>query len=119
MNQRTMENTNKLIVATTGRLEVIPIQTLVRIEAISNYSRLYLVNGKTILVAKVLKRFEEQLDHGNFIRTHKTHLVNLEYIQSSSGVNKKTLMLSNGDCIAISRSKQKGVLKRLLTLQAV
>ena len=114
-----MEDKNKLVVANTGRLEIIALQTLVRIEASNNYSRLYLANGKTILVAKVLKRFEEQLDHGHFIRTHKTHLVNLQFIQSSSGAKNKSLLLSNGDCIAISRSKQKGVLKRLLTLQAV
>lgn len=114
-----MEYKNNLIVATTGKLEVIALQTLVRIEATNNYSRLYLADGKTILVAKVLKRFEEQLDHGYFIRTHKTHLVNLQFIQSCSGAKQKSLMLTNGDCVAISRSKQSIVHKRLLTLQAV
>ena len=114
-----MERRNILTIATLGRVDLIAIDNLVRIEATSNYSRLFLSDGTSILVAKVLKQFEAQLNGHEFIRTHKTHLVNMQYIRSCTGLLHKTLQLNNGDEIAISRAKQPIVLKRLLSREAV
>ena len=120
-----MENTirvvplQKMMVATAGRVDVVNVDHLVRIEAQSNYSKLYFVDGTTLVVAKVLRKFEEQLSQNPFIRAHKTHLVNLHFIRSLEGLHHKHLVLDNGDNIAVSRSKQRYVFQQLMNLQAV
>src|SRR5919109_930335 len=98
MHMNTNGNTNfqsaSLTVATVGRVDVIEWDKLVRIEASSNYSRIYLSDGKTLFVAKVLKKFEEELDKRVFVRPHKTHLVNSSFIQSYIKGTNSALLLS-------------------------
>ncbi len=93
----------------TGRLILLPDNAgiaVIRIQAISNYSKLFFSNGKTLVVAKVLKRFEEELAANDFIRPHRTHLVNkrfiLRYIDSEAG----KIELSNGELIDVSKRRR-------------
>lgn len=109
----------KMIVATLGRIDVVNLDHLIRIEAQSNYSKLYFIDGTTLTVAKVLRKFEEQLSAERFIRPHKTHLVNLRFIRSFEGKDHKILILENGDNVTVARSKQHCVLQQLLKLKAV
>src|SRR5687768_9706718 len=96
-----------LTVTIVGRIDVINWDNLVRIEASSNYSRLFLANGKTLFVAKVLKKFEKELDNRIFIRSHKTHLVNCSFIKSYIKGANSSLLLSTGDCIPVARNKKR------------
>lgn len=98
--------TNSLAVSTTGRKDIIDWNLLVRIEADSNYCRLFLENGRTLFVAKVLKKFEDELDMQLFIRPHKTHLVNKSFIASYIKGVHASLVLSNGDQIPVARRKK-------------
>ena len=104
---QTTDHIESLTVATVGRIDIIDWNNLVRIEASSNYSRLFLSNGKTLFVAKVLKKFEAELDKRLFIRPHKTHLVNISYIQSYVRGTHPTLLLSNGESIPVARKMKK------------
>ena len=91
----------------TYHTDLIEWDHVVRIQADSNYSRIFFSSGKTLFVAKVLKKFESELDHHIFIRPHKTHLVNSSFIQSFvKGVNA-SLLLSNGEYIPVARNKRK------------
>jgi two-component system LytT family response regulator len=109
----------RMTVATAGRVDMVNVDHLVRIEAQSNYSKLHFDDGKTLTVAKVLRKFEEQLRQDRFIRTHKTHLVNLQFIRSFEGRDQNQLLLENGESIRVARSKKRMVLQRLMNLQAV
>lgn len=110
---------HKMTIATAGRVDVVNIDDLVRIEAQSNYSKLFFADGTSIVVAKVLRKFEEQLSQSPFIRTHKTHLVNMHFIRSYEGKVHKMLVLENGENITVARSKHRCVLQSLMNLQAV
>ncbi len=85
---------------------------ILRIEAISNYSKLYFTDGKTLVVAKVLHWFEDNLLTDGFARIHKSHLVNTFYIeQYNSGV--QTVKLTDNSFVQVARRKQTEI-KRLL-----
>ena len=81
-------------------------EEIIRVEAISNYSRIYLSNGKNIIAAKVLHWFEDTLPTGMFTRVHRSHLVNKLFVQQINGTQSKSLLLYNGESIAISRRKR-------------
>ena len=109
MNTITINN-HILLVPTNKGIEVIDINTIIRIEADSNYSRLFFTNGKTLLVAKVLRYFDEVLIKNNFIRIHKTHLINSHFITRFS--NNK-VYLQNEEYKPVSKGKKSFFLKQM------
>ena len=101
---------NAIQVPTCKGMEVIDVNNIIRIEAISNYSRLVFSNGKTLVVAKVLRWFEERLLMDGFMRVHKTHLVNTRFIMNYirgtlSQAQGGRVKLSNGEWIDVSKRK--------------
>jgi two-component system, LytTR family, response regulator len=101
------------ILPTYKGVEFIDINRIIRIEAISNYSKLYFTDGKTLVVAKVLKWFEESLSINQFIRVHRTHLVNKKFIHQYIKGGGGKVKLVNGDWIDVSRRKKTFVLQCL------
>ncbi|HET6995039.1 MAG TPA: LytTR family DNA-binding domain-containing protein [Chitinophagaceae bacterium] len=97
---------NILLLGTSKGLEIIDIDSILRIEAISNYSRLYFTNGKSLVVAKVLSWFEEKLAHRRFIRLHRSHLVNMQYIRAYNAQNCSEVVLVNDERLTVSRRKR-------------
>ncbi len=94
-----------LIFGTSKGAVAINVNHIVRIAASSSYSRLFFVNGKTMVVSKVLKWFEQQLAPGSFLRIHRGHLVNIQCISYYCAQQGK-LMLNNNEWVAISRRKR-------------
>ncbi|HEY5461690.1 MAG TPA: LytTR family DNA-binding domain-containing protein [Hanamia sp.] len=93
---------NKIAVPLTDGLEFIVIKNIVRIESSSSYSRIFLLNGQSILVTKLFKDFEDLLTPYRFFRVHNSHLINLNYIKKYlRGVGGQVL-LESGDMIDVS-----------------
>jgi len=88
------------------------VDEIMRIEAMSSYSRLFLSNGKIYVVAKVLHWFESRLPDEMFTRVHRSHLVNKMFIAKIKGNRSKALLLFNGESIAISRRKNRMMIKQ-------
>jgi two-component system, LytTR family, response regulator len=95
-----------LMLPTCKGIEIINSNSIVRIEASSNYSKLFFTNGKTLVVAKVLHWFEKQAGMGMFLRTHRTHLVNRAYISSYINGIGGQICLHNGELIDVSKRKK-------------
>lgn len=104
---------NKIAVPLADGLEFIIIRNIVRIESSSSYSRIYLTNGQSVLVSKLLKDFEELLTPYRFYRVHNSHLINLNYIRKYlRGVGGRVL-LENGDIVDVARRKKDEFIKLL------
>jgi len=94
------------------------VSTIVRIEGSSNYSKIFFA-GKLypLLASKVLHWFEDNLYDKNFIRTHKSHLVNRQYIQKFCN-NTSQVELCSGETIVVSKRKYTAV-KKILASKAI
>jgi DNA-binding LytR/AlgR family response regulator len=89
---------------------------IIRVEASSNYSRIYCTDEThPIIVARVLSWFQQQLPSQEFIRTHRTHLINKRYIHCTEG---RKMFLQNGEVIGLSRWGR-SELKKLSTTIAI
>ena len=106
-----MKNNLLVLNTSTGRL-LIGTDTIVRIEAKSNYCKLFFVNGKTLVTAKILRWFQERLPSESFTRPHRSHLVNLLYINPNQCIDK-FFVLANGDSIQVSRRRKKRLVNSL------
>ena len=86
---------------------VLEPDNILRIEAQSNYCKIYFIHQrKTIVVSKVLRLLQSQLPPDMFIRVHQSHLLNRHCIKQVSGTYTKTAELTNGEFIGFSRRKQ-------------
>jgi two-component system, LytTR family, response regulator len=84
---------------------------IVRLEASSNYTRIFFANKTTLVSAKVLKVYEAMLEPFGFVRTHRTHLVNRTHI---SRINAgRNVIMKDLSVVEISRRMKTGVLKTL------
>jgi Response regulator of the LytR/AlgR family len=81
---------------------------ILKCEGDDNYTHFYFINHKPLIVSRTLKDFEEILtDHG-FMRVHKSHLVNMHYVEK---LDKEGLLwLSDGSNAVVSRRRRKDVL---------
>lgn len=100
-------------IATCKGVELLCLQNIIRIQSISNYSKIYFADkSHPLTVAKVLHWFEDNLPGEMFLRSHRTHLVNKGHI-ISVGLTSKTMLLSNGEQIGISKRRKQWVMQRL------
>lgn len=91
----------------------VPGKEIVRIEALSNYSRIYFANGNKLVVAKVLRWFQEMLPGELFVRVNRSHLVNKYFIKEISGRKTKTILMESGENIVVSRRKKEMIAGRM------
>jgi len=98
---------------TADKIEFVDVDTIIRCEGEGNYSHIYFTDDRHLLVAKTLIEFEELLNEFNFIRVHKTHLVNLKQVSAFPKTDGGLLQLSDGKVIPVSRRRKEFVLGKL------
>lgn len=106
---------DKIAIPTSDGLDFILIKTIIHIESSSNYCKLFFADGKSLLVTKLLKDFEDMLVPYNFYRVHNSHLINLAYIKKYIRGEGGQVMMQNGDIIDVARRKKEEFLK-LITI---
>lgn len=95
----------KLSLANGQGYTLIDVDEIIRIEADSNYSVFHFNQRDQITVSRVLKEFEEILPDDQFVRIHKSSIVNLNYLKEYNSKNGLELLLKNGEKIAVSRRR--------------
>jgi two-component system, LytTR family, response regulator len=85
--------------------EYIKIQDIVRVEADGSYTLIFTIDGKSRMVTRNLKSIQDSLDIGNFYRTHKSHIINLEHIVKYSPLKDGGIIkMIDGSEIPVSRN---------------
>jgi len=82
------------------------VSEILHVQSDGNYSLICLEGKKSFLSSKTLGHFQDMLDQFDFIRTHKSHLVNPAHIASIS-TNNEFVILSDGSKAEISRRKKR------------
>ena len=101
----------KLIVPSVAATYFFSPEEITRLESNSNYTRIFFTNRKPLLMAKVLKKYEEVLVPMGFIRIHQSHIVNKRYISSIEACGE--VVMEDNQTITISRRKRKAVMAAL------
>lgn len=97
---------NKIAIPVRDGFEFVVIKNILRIESSSSYSHIFFADGKSILVTKLLKDFEELLTPYHFFRVHNSHLINLNYIKKYLRGEGGQVLMDNGELIDVSRRKK-------------
>ncbi|MBA4850748.1 GAF domain-containing DNA-binding protein [Emticicia sp. BO119] len=102
----------RLPLSSTGGTQFFPVEEIIRLEADRNYTILYLTDKRKFVSSKTLKEYEITLTNHQFLRVHKSHLVNQKHIVSLSA-NRESLILKDASEVEISRRKKEEVYEHL------
>jgi two-component system LytT family response regulator len=80
---------------------------IVRLEGEGNYTQFYLTENRKYLSSKTMKEYEEILVQHNFLRIHKSHLVNRKFIDSYK--NGGSVVLKDKTSLPVSRQRKQEV----------
>lgn len=97
---------SKLRILTNNGMQFISQREVLLIEADGRYSIFHLAEGKTLVTAKNIGRFEEELYYKGFFRVHKSYLINCEHISLVAEGTNALVVLSDKRTIEIARRKR-------------
>ncbi|MDB5013978.1 MAG: two-component system response regulator, partial [Daejeonella sp.] len=104
-NLNSQHTIKKITLPHSQGFHVLDISSIVYVEADSNYSVFFLESNEKIIVSKPLKEYEEILESVNFIRIHKSAIINLRYLKEYSNKNGFVVLLQNGVELPVSRRR--------------
>ena len=107
---------HKIVLSTSDMIHVINVDEIVRCESDNYYTNFYFVDGRKLLISKTLKENEELLSPFDFIRPHKSHLVNIKYIKSFLRQEGGYILMHDGTLIPVSRRKKDKIMEIIYNL---
>lgn len=103
---------NKISIPSSTGIEFITISDIIRIEADGSYVNIHLVNKPPLVFAKNLKAIEELLLNDTFFRTHKSHLINIQFVvKYVSQKDGGTITMVDKSEIELSRTHKEEFMK--------
>jgi two-component system LytT family response regulator len=71
------------------------------------------------MISKTIKDYEELLDNNGFMRVHKSHIVNLKFIDRYKKADGGSLILKNKSEVPVSFRKKEKLIKLLESLSSI
>jgi DNA-binding LytR/AlgR family response regulator len=95
--------------------QLFPVADLIYLEAQVNYSQLYWLDERTLVLARPLKYHHAKLPQNWFIRIHRNYIVNRLFIkQLASDENGYWIHLVNGVSLPVARRRWREVCQLLI-----
>ncbi len=101
------ESEFKLAVPTISGAVFFSPAEIIRLEGEGNYTQFHLTQNRRYLSAKTMKEYEEILLQHNFLRIHKSHLVNRSFIDHYK--NEGSVLLKDKTSLPVSRQRKQEV----------
>jgi two-component system LytT family response regulator len=103
--QPLQKDQNRIVIKDGGRIRIIPIKDVIRLEADDDYVKIYTIEGN-FMKKKTLNSFEQNLSPDFFVRIHRSHLLNITHLNRVDAYEKNShiALLKDGSTVPISRS---------------
>ena len=102
---RSNKPVNRITISHTKGLKIVEDKDIKHLEASGNCTTLYFENGTRYLDTRTLKIYENLLDTDKFFRIHKSHIVNLDYLQEYLSEDGHFAVLKDGERLPIARNR--------------
>ena len=100
----------QVILPTLEGFEVVKMEEIVRLQGNGNFTDIYLSSKTKKMVCRFLKHFEEILPLP-FVRVHKSHIINIEFVKSYHRNSGGYATLADGTEIEISPNYKEAFLQ--------
>lgn len=105
---------DKLVLPTLESLLFVEIENILRLESSDNYTFFHFVDGGRVLVSKNIKYYEDLLSKHGFCRVHRSHVVNLKYVNEYYKGDSGYIVMSDNSNVPVSRRKKADFLGRFV-----
>jgi two-component system, LytTR family, response regulator len=103
----------KLCIPSIKGFQVVEIKDIIYCEASGNYTNFHFTNRPLLCASKPVHECEKLLEESNFVRIHKSFLVNLEHVKEYVRGEGGTVVLTGGHEIEVSRRKKDILMTRM------
>ncbi len=81
MKQEIYARDRFMFVKSDYKLIRVPLDSILYIEGLKDYVRIYLVNGEKIMSLMNMKKLEDYLPRPEFLRTHRSYIVHMSHVK--------------------------------------
>jgi len=113
---RQPEERNRIVVREGSNIRIVPVHEVQYIEAYDDYVKIY-TQKEMFLKKKTMSFYENSLDASQFVRVHRSYIINLQQLTKIEPMEKETYLalLKTGVKVPLSKSGY-GKLKSVLGL---
>lgn len=97
---------NKIAVPVSEGFEFLETGDILYCQSQNNYTLLFTVNNRKLVLSKTLKDFEKLLEKYFFIRVHKSYLINPNYMKKYYRNDGGYLVMQDGKTVPVSKNKK-------------
>jgi two-component system, LytTR family, response regulator len=96
---------NRIVVKDNGKIKIIPISQVQYLEAADDYVKIHTAEG-VFLKKKTMQYFEDSMPSQEFIRVHRSYIVNAQLITRIDPYEKDShlVLLTNGARLPVSKA---------------
>ncbi|MEJ1237160.1 LytTR family DNA-binding domain-containing protein [Chryseolinea sp. T2] len=105
-------NAHKIAIPIADGLVFVNIETILYCEASSNYTQIFLNDGKKYVVSRTLKEYEELLSEHDFFRIHNSFVINLNAIKKYVRGDGGYVVMNNDATLDVSKRRKEAFLER-------
>jgi two-component system LytT family response regulator len=106
------EGHQQIVLPTLEGFDIVKTDIIIRLQGSGNFTDLFLAGKKKKMVCRFLKYFEEVLP-SNFVRVHKSHIVNLHSVTSYHKGKGGYLVLEDNTEIEVSSTYKADLINKL------
>lgn len=103
----------KIAIPTLEGLVFLNTHEILRCQSSGNYTDFFIKPSARVTATKTLKYFEGLLGEANFFRVHKSHLVNLSYVEKYIKGKGGYVLMTDGTPIEVAVRRKEEFLKKL------
>lgn len=113
IKQLSPHESEKIKITFDGKINFMKPEEVIYLMSDGNYSKLYLQNGKEVLLTYKLKEMQAILPQKYFFRVHKSYIINIQKI-TSFYKNESYLVLNKNINIPLARSRKADFIEKYL-----
>jgi two-component system, LytTR family, response regulator len=102
---QTPPQNQRIVVKTGSKIKIIPVEDVLFLEASDDYVKIHTKDG-TFLKNKTMAHFESSLDVQQFVRTHRSYIVNIHQVTRIDPYEKESYVaiLKSGAKVPVSKT---------------
>ncbi len=106
----------RIVLKTWENIYIINLKDVIRCQAEKNYTYFFFTNREKLIVSKTLKEYEDILSEYGFMRVHRSHLVNLNFIDRFDKTEGGYVYTMDGSKLEVSHRKKDALLEYIMGL---
>ena len=111
MNNLNPSGKKRIVLKTFEKLQLVPVAEIIRCEADRNYTLFYLRDERKIIVSHSIKDYDDILCEQGFFRVHKSHIINLKFVDSYIKSDGGSVLLTDGTSIPVAMRKKQRLIE--------